>query len=369
VPQVTTVTPNDFTNPVLYTVTAADGTMATYTVIVTVASNSAKAIAPYTLAGVSGIINEAAKTIAVTMPSGTNVIGLIAAFTSTGTGLPTPNDFTNPVLYTVTAADGTTATYTVTVTVTAANPGPAGAVNLGIVAPYGVIANSAITLSAPLAVPQIYGDVAEYAGDTLTGFAIAGAPADTSPRVTGVVNTTARGAVSTMPALQIALTGVYDDLSARGPVPAGVPPAVPVAGAGGGTFLAGTDLSGMRLGPGIYQYAAGASALSSAIGPLVLDAGGNPDAVFIIRAATIVTTSGSVVLQGGAQPNNIYWVSTGAALIGDGTSKGFFQGTLVSGTDITLNVGINAEGRMLAGAAGAAGALTVTGGTVITVPQ
>ncbi len=128
--QTSTATPNDFTSPVAYTVTAADGTTAIYTVTVTVAPNFAKAITAYSFAsytGAAGTINESAKTISVTVPFGTDVTGLVATFTTTGavvtvgaavqTSTATPNDFTSPVAYTVTAADGTTAIYTVTVTV------------------------------------------------------------------------------------------------------------------------------------------------------------------------------------------------------------------------------------------------------------
>lgn len=66
--------------------------------------------------------------IAITVPSGTNVTNLVATFTNSlsssvkvGTTTQvsgvTANNFTNPVTYTVTAQDGTTASYTVTVTV------------------------------------------------------------------------------------------------------------------------------------------------------------------------------------------------------------------------------------------------------------
>jgi hypothetical protein len=129
--QIDGITPNDFTMPVAYTVSAADGTTAIYTVTVTVAPTSAKAITAFSLAGVSGVTSEAAKTIAVTMPTGTNVAGLVATFTTTGANVmagattqasgTTPNNFTLPVAYTVTAADGSSAVYTVTVTVAAAS--------------------------------------------------------------------------------------------------------------------------------------------------------------------------------------------------------------------------------------------------------
>jgi hypothetical protein len=120
---------NDFTNPVTYTVTAADSTTVNYTVTVAVATSSAKAITAFSLAGVAGTIDETNKTIALTMPFGTNVTALIATYTTTGAGVSvgatsqisgiTANNFTNPVSYTVTAADGTTVNYAVTVTVAA----------------------------------------------------------------------------------------------------------------------------------------------------------------------------------------------------------------------------------------------------------
>jgi hypothetical protein len=124
---------NNFTAPQTYRVTAADATFVDYVVTVTIAPNSAKAITAYSFVGFGGFagtINELAKTIAVTLPSGTAVTALTANFTTTGTvvrigaavqtsgGAPA-NDFTGPVAYTVTAADATTATYTVTVTVSA----------------------------------------------------------------------------------------------------------------------------------------------------------------------------------------------------------------------------------------------------------
>ena len=128
------VTPNDFTSPVAFAVTDADGNTATYTVTVTVASATAKEITAYSFAGfvgAAGTIDETAKTIAVSLPSGTNVTALVATFTTTGTGVKvgttaqtsavTANDFTSPVAYTVTDANGDTATYSVSVSAAASS--------------------------------------------------------------------------------------------------------------------------------------------------------------------------------------------------------------------------------------------------------
>jgi hypothetical protein len=124
--QTSGTTANDFTAPVDYTVTAADGTTATYTVTVSQGAATTNAMTAFSLAGVSGAIDVAAKTIAVTLPYGSSTTQ-VATFTSTGASVKvgtvtqvsgtTANDFSAPVAYIVTAADGTPATYTVTVSV------------------------------------------------------------------------------------------------------------------------------------------------------------------------------------------------------------------------------------------------------------
>lgn len=91
--------------------------------------SSAKAITEFSFAplSTSRVIDEGQKTIVVTVPWTTDVTSLIASFATTGTGVTiqgarqvagaTVNNFTNPVIYTVTAEDGTTVDYTVTVNV------------------------------------------------------------------------------------------------------------------------------------------------------------------------------------------------------------------------------------------------------------
>ena len=119
----TSGTSKDFTSPVTYTVTAADGSTQTYSVTVTVAANPAKAITGFSISGQTGstTITESNHTIAVTMPYGTTVTALQPTVTTTGASVSpasgTATNFTSPVTYTVTAADGSTQTYSVTVTV------------------------------------------------------------------------------------------------------------------------------------------------------------------------------------------------------------------------------------------------------------
>jgi uncharacterized delta-60 repeat protein len=92
-------------------------------------TDSSKAITAFSFASpaATGTINESAKTISITVPNGTNITALIATFTTTGASVKvgstiqvsgtTPNDFTNLVSYTVTAANSSTATYSVAVTI------------------------------------------------------------------------------------------------------------------------------------------------------------------------------------------------------------------------------------------------------------
>jgi hypothetical protein len=109
-----------------FTVTVSNGLMALGSMLVDVIDNAT--ITAFQGAGATGVINQVAKTIALTVPFGTDLATLAPTFTlSSGTcnqtsgAVPTPNFATqNPVNYTVTdtATDPDTVnTYAVTVTV------------------------------------------------------------------------------------------------------------------------------------------------------------------------------------------------------------------------------------------------------------
>lgn len=80
---------------------------------------SAKTINSFSILRVDGVINELLKTIFITLPYGTDVTALVPTITYTGMSISPESgqeqDFTNPVMYTVTASDSSTQTYTVTV--------------------------------------------------------------------------------------------------------------------------------------------------------------------------------------------------------------------------------------------------------------
>jgi hypothetical protein len=116
----------DFSDAVTYTVTAEDGTSRDYEVTVYKNNlNSGKAITGFYFPAVQGIlgsvgiINETAKTIAVTVPAGTNLSSLTPVIYHTGDSISpisgAPQDFRNPIIYTVKARDKSTQPYTVSV--------------------------------------------------------------------------------------------------------------------------------------------------------------------------------------------------------------------------------------------------------------
>jgi len=194
IPQISGQTANNFTHPVTYTVTAPDSSTQDYTVVVAVALSSAKAITAFSLEGVTGTINETAKTIAVTMPYGTDVTTLVATFTTTGASVQvgstlqisgfTANNFTSPVTYTVTAADATTQDYTVTVAV-ALNPAKAitafslnsvtGTINetaktIAVTMPYGTNVTALVATFSTTGVSVKVGSTLQISGTTPNNF-------------------------------------------------------------------------------------------------------------------------------------------------------------------------------------------------------
>jgi len=101
--------------------------------------SSAKDITAFSIMGRIGIISG--NTISVTVPEGTSRVALVATFTTSGVSVRvggtiqksgvTPNNFTSPVAYIVTAQDSSTKTYTVTVTVAPPAPLPSADIIAG----------------------------------------------------------------------------------------------------------------------------------------------------------------------------------------------------------------------------------------------
>jgi hypothetical protein len=109
----------DFSNPVMYTVTADDATTQDYTVFVRHAASDEKLITSFRIGSSDGVITG--DTISVTVPSDTEITQTSPTITITGRSVSPASgvkqNFTPPITYTVTADDGSTAEYTVTVIV------------------------------------------------------------------------------------------------------------------------------------------------------------------------------------------------------------------------------------------------------------
>ena len=355
--QVSGTTPNNFSSPVAYTVTAANASIATYTVTVTVASTSSKAITAYSLNGVAGTITGTA--ISVTLPLGTNVTAQVATFSSTGANVKvgttvqasgtTPNNFTSPVAYTVTAADATTATYTVTVTlgqVVCGGASGTNCVNLLSAANYAILDEATVTFT-PIATitttPTITGDVAvsPAAATFMTGFALALDPTgcfSTSTRVTGKLyaanyNT---GGCTTPADLTTAVgdkNAAYSAALGKAPSGGGLVTACP----GTGTFDGGVV---PPLAPGVYTCGVNVSI------PTNFTLNGNATDVWVFQITGSLSQTGAtnVLLTGGALPQNVFWIVSNGVSVG---ANAHMEGVVMSATNISLLAGASVKGRLL----------------------
>src|SRR5271156_119851 len=127
------------------------------------------------------------------------------------------------------------------------------------------------------------------------------------------------------------------------------------------------NMGGLTFTPGLYVNST--SVLISGAGPnnnVTLDAQGDPNAVFIFKMGSTLTTGvgSQVILAGGAKASHVFWQVDTSATIDVGS---IFQGDVLAATSITINTGATVTGSMFSGAAGGTGSATVNASTV-TVP-
>ncbi|HEX9705718.1 MAG TPA: ice-binding family protein [Gemmatimonadales bacterium] len=110
--------------------------------------------------------------------------------------------------------------------------------------------------------------------------------------------------------------------------------------------LTGQDLGGKRLLSGVYCFTTSAQLT----GQLVLEARGNPNAVWIFQIASTLTTApnASVVMSKSGRAGHVFWQVGTAATLGTGTA---FTGNILAYSSITMNTGASLSGRALARAA------------------
>jgi formylglycine-generating enzyme required for sulfatase activity len=147
----------DFSSPVTYTVTATNGSPQAYIVTVTISLSSENTITAFNVTSpvtATGVIDETANTIAITVPYGTNVTSLTPTITYTGKSISpatgVAQNFTSPVTYTVTAADSSTRAYIVTVMRESSNAKAITAFNFASPAATGIINEAMHTIAVTI---------------------------------------------------------------------------------------------------------------------------------------------------------------------------------------------------------------------------
>ena len=116
-----------------------------------------------------------------------------------------------------------------------------------------------------------------------------------------------------------------------------------------------TELGGTSPVTGVYNALDGTFAIT---GTLTLT--GNATDVWIFQTAAALTTAANsqITLGGTAKAANVYWVVGSSATLG---TNSIFKGNIMASASITVNTGVNVEGRLLAQTA----AVTLDGNTIV----
>jgi Ice-binding-like len=183
-------------------------------------------------------------------------------------------------------------------------------VGLGTAASFSVLGGSTITNTGPT---TMFGDLGLAPGSSVTG----------APVVLGQTHVADAVAIEA----KNSLTTAYNDAAGRST-----------------EGSAGTDLAGQTFTAGV-RTASSSLLLSS--GSVILDAQGDPNAVFIFQiGSTLITGSNTTVqLINGAQACNVFWQVGSSATLGTGTR---FVGTVMAAETITANTAATIHGRLLA---------------------
>lgn len=188
-------------------------------------------------------------------------------------------------------------------------------VPLGSAVNFAILAGSGITFAGAVNSSNVTGDIGTFPTATITGIGNV------------VLNGTNHAGDSVTQQAKLDLTVAY--LDAAGRVVTGTIP---------------TELGGTTVLPGVYDSAAGDFQIT---GTLTLDGGGDPNSVWIFKAAsTFITAPGSFMeLTNGAQACNVFF-QVGSSATLDTTSA--TVGNILALTSITMNTGATLDGRALA---------------------
>ena len=261
-----------------------------------------------------------------------NSAGTIATFTPTA-------DLEFNTLYTATitvgakdvAGNALPSAYTWNFTTAIGPPAGPAVVDLGVAADFVILAQTGITNASPSVITGNIG-VSPIAASAMTGFELVGDGSlgyTTSAYVSGNVYASdyAEPAPTDLTAAVAAMGAAYLDAEGR------TSPDF--------SELSTGALGGLELIPGLYKWTTAVS-----IGSSVTLAGDMNDVwIFQIAGALTMAADTSVILTGGALPENIFWQVAGATTLAANTQ---FKGVILSFTTIGLGAGADVDGRLLA---------------------
>jgi hypothetical protein len=224
-------------------------------------------------------------------------------------------------------------------------------VNLGAAGNFVILSKTGISTTGAT---SITGDIgaSPIAASAITGFALtlpASSAFSTSALVTGKIY--APGYANPTPANLT--TAVLDMQTAYTDAMGRSLSAITELGAG--------NIGGMTLAPGLYKWSTG---LTIPI-DVTLSGGANDIWIFQIAQNLNVSSAVKVVLAGGAQASNIFWVIAGQTTIG---TTAVFNGNILDQTAIVLNTGAVLNGRALAQTAVTLDSNIVTAPVVASTP-
>jgi ice-binding like protein len=117
--------------------------------------------------------------------------------------------------------------------------------------------------------------------------------------------------------------------------------------------LASGNLGGLTLPAGLYKW----SNTVTIPGNVTLNGNANDVWIFQIAGGVTQASAARVVLTGGALAEHVFWQVAGVVAIG---TTAHMEGVVMSATQITMNTGASANGRLLAQTA-----ITLAGNTIV----
>lgn len=125
--------------------------------------------------------------------------------------------------------------------------------------------------------------------------------------------------------------------------------------------LGAGNIGGMTLAPGLYKWGTGVTIPTD----VTLSGSSNDVWIFVIAQNLDISSATKIVLAGGAQASNIFWIVAGQTIIG---TTAVFNGNILDQTAIILNTGARLNGRALAQTAVTLDANSINLPSVSTIP-